>query len=98
MQRVAQPPAAGHRLQPVAGSLIILNCFLWYAQAGGLTLCWQCSHRVVSPAARGDLQFMHISRTLANFMMPPCARLGVLMVMLRVWSPAAATPQAVRPK
>ena len=32
-----------------------------------------------------------MSRTLANFMMPPCARLGVLMVMLRVWSPAAAS-------
>ena len=53
-----------------------------------LTLCWQCSHRVASPAASGDLQDMHISRTLANFMMPPMARLGVLMVMLRVWSPA----------
>ena len=56
----------------------------------GRALSLQCLHRMVSLPSRTDLQDMHMSRFLANFMMPPSAKLGVDSVMLLVWSPAAA--------
>ena len=60
------------------------NCPSQHSAESYLTLSLQCLHRVVSSGPKRDLQDIHISCTLANFIMPPTARLGVDIVMLRV--------------